>query len=659
MNKAILLKNIKFYIASLILFTCITPSKAQETLTGLQTNPIIKQLYSNKSETKTNQAKAPIELPFIDDFAKAIGYPDDLLWQDKNVFVNQTYAFDQLSIGVATFDAIDETGTIYTDTNNIPFGGDTLTTNIINLNYPGNNTVFLSFYYQPGGLGDTPDLKDSLILEFCHNDTIWNKKWLVIFNEKDSILSEKYLSIDTTIKTIKGDTLTDLKRKFQQVLIPINEDKYLKDNFQFRFRNHTSLSENESTESKSSNADHWHIDYVILDKDRSINDTLIDDIAICESMGSLLKTYEAIPWKHFDRASAYEMEDSIQVTYRNLTNLEQNPLRKFEIEDLLGFTGITPFDGGREPEILPQTKYTYKRPIDYLFSYNPSIDSALFEIRSFFSENTLEETPFLWNDTSRFLQKFYNYYAYDDGTAENGYGIIGEGTERAMVAMSFNSYKKDTLRAVQLFFNQTSTGVNQYTFKLHVWKDDNGKPGNIIYTKEDLKPQAEDELNMFTTYLIDSTIVLEGKFYIGWQKVNTPEMLNVGFDVNKVNNDKLFYRFSDSWVQSKFDGTIMIRPLFGKELNISTGTTTNPFENYSPEYTIYPNPANDLLNINIDKQFTSNYQYTIFDIYGRIFINTNENQSTIDISELNSGVYFIRISNLKGANATKKFMIVR
>ena len=146
MNKAILLKNIKFYIAGLILFTCISPSKAQETLTGLQTNPIIKQLYSNKSETKTKQEKAPIELPFIDDFAKVIGYPDDLLWQDKNVFINQTYAYDQLSIGVATFDAIDETGAIYTDTINIPFGGDTLTTNIINLNDPGNNTIFLSFY---------------------------------------------------------------------------------------------------------------------------------------------------------------------------------------------------------------------------------------------------------------------------------------------------------------------------------------------------------------------------------------------------------------------------------------------------------------------------------------------------------------------------------
>ena len=103
----------------------------------------------------------------------------------------------------------------------------------------------------------------------------------------------------------------------------------------------------------------------------------------------------------------------------------------------------------------------------------------------------------------------------------------------------------------------------------------------------------------------------------------------------------------------------MIRPLMGEELNISTGTNTNPLENNPPEYTIYPNPANDVLNINIDNDFASDYRYSVFDIYGRVFIDTNENQTSIDISGLNSGIYFIRISNSRGVNTSKKFMIVR
>lgn len=658
MNKNIFLKKSIFYISSLILIIGSFSSTAQESLIGLQTNPKIKQIYLNKSDNKVAKEITPIELPFIDDFAKSIGFPDSSLWQNEYVFVNQTYSYDQLSIGVATFDAIDETGAIYSNASSIAFGADTLTSKPINLYYPDDNTIFLSFYYQPGGLGDTPDLKDSLLLEFCHNDSVWSKKWSVVFNETDSILTEHHLYGDTSVIKIKGDTITKLKHTFHQVIIPVNEEQYLDSNFQFRFRNYASLSASTTNESKASNSDHWNIDYIVLNKDRNVNDTIGYDIAMYKPMNSLLKTYEAIPYSHYIRALSYEMEDSIEVTYRNITDTLQSPKKIFEIEGIIGVPETERFEGGLIEDVAPMLTQTYKRVIDYTFPYNPAIDSALFEIRAFFDNNISEEIHFRNNDTTRFQQKFYNYYAYDDGTAENGYGIIGEGTERAMVAMRFNSYKKDTLRGIQIFFNQTLNNANQQLFKLHVWKDANGKPGNIIYTQEDLKPQSEGELNKFTTYVLDSIVILEGSFFIGWQKVNTSEILNVGFDVNRINNDKLYYNFSGSWVRSQFEGTIMIRPLFGKKINISTGT--EPIKsNQLIEYTIYPNPANDILNINIDNQFTENYRYTIFDIYGRVFIDKTSEESSFDVSNLNSGIYFIRISNSKGSNATKKFMIVR
>lgn len=654
------MKKLILYIATIFLISGSISLKAQESLTGLQVNPKIKKLYLSKSKDKATKEKSPVELPFIDDFAKSIGYADSSLWQDEYVFINQTYAYNPLSIGVTTLDAIDGTGAIYSNASSYAFGADTLTSKSINLYYPGDNTIFLSFYYQPGGLGDTPEIKDSLILEFYSVDSVWNKIWHVVFNANDSVLTEKHTYGDTTIKTIEGDTLTDLKRSFQQVIIPVNEDQYLDSSFQFRFRNYASLSTSTSAESKASNADHWHIDYVILNKDRSINDTIVDDVAFSEPIGSLLKTYEALPWSHFSRANAYEMEDSISITYRNLNDEAKNIEREFEIEDLKGATGTYFFTGGTGDDIPPFSFETYKRWIDYIFPYDPLTDSALFEVRSYLvTETTPELSPYRWNDTTRFSQKFYNYYAYDDGTAENGYGIIGEGTERAMVAMRFNSYKKDTLRGVQIFFNQTLNNINQYKFKLHIWKETNGKPGNIIYTQEGLKPQSEDELNKFTAYILDSIIILENSFFIGWQKeLNTTEMLNIGFDVNRVNNDKLYYNFSGNWVQSQFEGTIMIRPLFGKEINVSTGTISPP-KNQFLEYTIYPNPASDILNININDQFIENYRFTIFDIYGRVFIDETSQQSTLDISGLNPGIYFIRISNSKGTNTTKKFMVVR
>lgn len=627
---------------------------------GLQNNPRIKQIYLNKSKTKIAKEEKLLEIPFIDDFSKSVGFPDSSLWEDDYVFVNLSYAYDPLSIGVATFDAIDGTGAIYANASSFAFGADTLTSKPINLYYPGDNTIFLSFYYQPGGLGDTPEIKDSLLLEFCYNDTIWKKKWSVVFNETDSILTEKHFYGDTNTITIKGDTITKLRYAFQKVKIPITEDQFLDSNFQFRFRNYASLSTGTSNESKASNADHWNLDYVVLKKENIIEDT--KDIAFSEPMGSLLNTYEAMPWSHFPKAISSEMQDSIQITYRNLSNIAYNPNREYEIEDILGSTGIFSFSGGTQGNsegLPPMEKESYKIQIDYIFPYEPSNDSAQFEVRSYLETDTLRKNiPLRWNDTTRFQQKFFNYYAYDDGTAENGYGIIGEGTERAMVAMNFKTYKKDTLRAVQIFFNQVLNNANQYTFKLHVWKESNGKPGTIIYTQEGLKPQNEDELNKFTTYLLDSIVILENSFFIGWQKVNTSEMLNVGFDVNRINNDKLFYNFSGSWVRSEFEGTVMIRPVFGKEINVSTGIDTKP-KNQSLEYIIFPNPAKDILNINIDNYFTENYRYTIFDIYGRVYIDETSQQSSFDVSNLKSGIYFIRVSDTKGINTTKKFMIVR
>ena len=656
------MKKASKYIVPLFLFFALQ-TQAQEALVGLQQNPRIKASHINKinSKQKNNTQKSAVELPFIDDFAQSIGFADSSLWLDNYVFVNQTYAYSPLSIGVATFDAIDGTGNIHSNASSFAFGADTLTSKKINLDYPGNNTIYLSFYYQPGGLGDTPETKDTLLLEFLNSDTIWVKKWHVVFNATDSILTEKYFGNDTITETFNGDTITDLKKVFQQVILPIDDDKFLYNNFQFRFRNFASLSTSSSIESKASNSDHWHLDFVILDKDRNINDTIINDIAFSDPIGSLLENYESIPWSHYNRALAYEMRDSISITYRNLNNDVKNVDREFEIEDLNGASGIYPFTGESGDNIPPFTTETYTRYIDYIFPYDPNSDSALFEIRSFFDlKSNLVEEPYRWNDTTRFLQKFYNYYAYDDGTAENGYGIIGEGSERAMVAMKFNSYKDDTLRAVQIFFNSVLNDANQSnTFRLHIWKESAGEPGSIVYTLESQKPQNEDELNEFTTFVLDTALALDGTFFIGWQKNNTPDMLNVGFDVNQVNNDKLYYNFAGTWVKSKFEGTVMIRPLFGEKINISTGIDKSVFDQFV-DFKIYPNPANNYIHVTFSDQLEpNNLTYTIFDIYGKVYKNENISQKTIDISNLNSGIYFIRFSNSTQNFTTKKFVVIR
>ena len=73
---------------------------------------------------------------------------------------------------------------------------------------------------------------------------------------------------------------------------------------------------------------------------------------------------------------------------------------------------------------------------------------------------------------------------------------------------------------------------------------------------------------------------------------------------------------------------------------------TNVISNYENNINIYPNPVNDRLYIEAENEIK---EVTIFDIYGRQQTTVNGQQSlSINISEFNSGIYFIRINTTNG-----------
>jgi hypothetical protein len=116
-----------------------------------------------------------LKLPFFDDFTSTVGFPNALLWQDSNVYVNHHFAISPPTFGVATFDNLDRTGKPYRPLSGNTHGpSDTLTSSPINLltyqsglntlNYQISDSIYLSFFYQAQGLGDPIDRSDSLVL---------------------------------------------------------------------------------------------------------------------------------------------------------------------------------------------------------------------------------------------------------------------------------------------------------------------------------------------------------------------------------------------------------------------------------------------------------------------------------------------------------------
>lgn len=92
-------------------------------------------------------------------------------------------------------------------------------------------------------------------------------------------------------------------------------------------------------------------------------------------------------------------------------------------------------------------------------------------------------------------------------------------------------------------------------------------------------------------------------------------------------------------------GLYVALPAGGALVPLPTATTSiNSIAAKGLTFSIVPNPANNTISINgID--MNSNVNITVTDIYGRIVKSINNAGAQINISDLNSGVYFLRAEN--------------
>ena len=76
------------------------------------------------------------------------------------------------------------------------------------------------------------------------------------------------------------------------------------------------------------------------------------------------------------------------------------------------------------------------------------------------------------------------------------------------------------------------------------------------------------------------------------------------------------------------------------------------------QLSVYPNPATDVLNINISNASFKNSRVTISNISGQELMNTNMigTNTQINIEGLSNGIYFVNITNDNGFNKTVKFV---
>jgi hypothetical protein len=589
----------------ILLICCFCSAKGQEITVGLQSNPFL----NNKILLQSKSAVDTVNLPFFDDFSGNSIIPDNKRWEDKYVLINNTYSKNQITSGIATFDALDDAGNLYETASSARFEADRLTSLPVNLKYAASDSIFLSFYYQPGGLADLPEDNDSLTLQFyAPAEDKWYSVWKA-----------------------NGGTW----HNFKAVILKIDQSKYLRKGFKFRFKNYVTLSANLSDPSLIGNCDIWNVDYVLLNKNRNHADTVFHDVAFRAPLRSLLKTYEAMPARHFRQIYLQEMGASVPVHYRNNDIIIRNITRDFKIWDVYKNSLVKYFSGGAT-NIAPQTNEDFNADLIYTFDTDNK-DSALFKVTAWLITDVFDPKE---NDTLVYNQVFNNYFAYDDGSAEEGYGINGLGSRNARVACRFRSYVKDTLRAISICFNDSYVNSNKRAFDLVVWGDNNGIPGDVLYTRENVTVEKGSTINGFYTYPLTTPVPVNGAFYVGW-KQRSETFLNAGFDINTSGGTRQFYWINGNWNQSTAAGTIMIRPTVGSPLTTSINEI-----NYKTTNTLrfWPNPASDYITIDPESIQVSGLTYiSISDLQGRILMKV-PNTGRIDISSLHDGIYILILS---------------
>jgi len=632
-------KLLKKIITITILLTNLTLSFGQR-LNGLSYNHAIINAIQSGNKSIDKAAIEPIDFDsiFFDDFSDyhyAV-FPKKEHWADRYAYINSTYPDSMISLGVATLDAFDQYGYPYYTVENPIAASDTLTSQPFNFKETPDKDVYFSFFYQAGGKGDLPEgianddpdimAKDTLILEFFSVDS---SRWDPAFSTLDN---------------------TD-SCNFRQVILKV-DNSYLKDGFKFRFRNYTSMTGNYQQGEdmgKFSNADQWHIDYIVMKEVNGPSDLeTLRDITIVKPLLPSLTGYTTVPWSHLNTVQMALESIEMPITIRNFdpnNGASFNVVRFFKTIDLTHNEYLLNRDFSNLFD--PYRQITFRDTLISNIFYNDDDTIGRFERIGFIQPDIGIVQPYI-NDTVKRMEIYYDQYAYDDGSAEFGFGIGGDNEDNIRVAQRFRTYHKNSgpdslLRGVLIYFGKSvDSSTIDYAYSISIRAADQNKPSaEVLYSSGEYTPDYSVKMNEFTRIEIDPPLPVPEDFFVVVNQISG--YLNIGYDINNDNLDKIYVYSNQTWTQpySLQKGSLMIRPSFGK-YSLPTRLPLPASENSKLE--VYPNPATDMLYFKSDPQ-TKKYDIKVYNIMGVMLLNTETDLPSIEVSSLNPGIYLLVVTS--------------
>jgi len=610
--------------------------------------------------TAKEQARTTVvALPFFDDFTTPLeGAPDVQRWlPGGGTLVSNRLAVNPPTRGAVTFDGLRANGRSYSNqVVNIYTNIDSLTSQPINLAglTPG-DSVYLSFAWQTGSViggaaGSGSSTPVNLNLQFRDNTGRWATApgWLSAPN---------FLGRSTGVPTTP----------FRQVIIPVDQVRYLYGAFQFRFL---------ATGNSSYAADTWSVDYVLLDRGRGRHasspqaDTTFADVATSAGLqggpgasGGLrspLKRYTAMPVWQFNAASsqASELNDQLGV---NLTNLNAGviplPVNLLGTVKDLGTGSTLGTWLNRRVNLTTMPRVNPIQDDASQVTVPPSPQPK--RLRYTLAIESLERSPrTLPNDTIFRDVDLSSYYAYDDGSAEALTLLYSRSSgPPSTLAYRFDLNQPDRVRGLRLYPIFVAGDLTPRTVTVQVWGDDNGHPSAMpLGSKTVTIPNPLPNGWGYYEVSFDTPVAVSGVFYAGFSQPSTGRDVHYGFDLNStVPLNYSWDNTTGAWTPTpatvRTRGTLMMRPVMNNNIATATATARD-----AQAFALYPNPARSVVSVE-GPAFAS---ASVLDALGRVVWqqpSAQAGQRQLSLGGLAPGVYIVRLTLPDGNVATRRLVM--
>ena len=568
----------------------------------------------------------PLHLPFWDDFSNTYILLDTTKWIDNGqVLISDSYGVLPPTINVAVMDGINITGQPYSNKITDKGLGDELLSRPIDLEAvpeAERSSVYLSFFYQPQGLGDKPEIEDSIRLQLKASNNSWHTLWS---SQGDTLKVTEFRQI-TPIQirdfTRFGDSIT-----------------FFHNNFQMRFQvfGNTAFS-----------YDTWLLDYIYLDKGRTAVDTTYFDRALYSRPTSLFKNYYSVPIHHLLQYGD-QLIDNVSFGYKNLSN-EPNQSHAYwiavDLQDQGTFINLDTVSsniGINEPNLPQELERRDLTGSKFDYTSLAAYNKDTFNLRTYIfidseDDNSDPLRKLKQNDTIRNFQTISDFYAYDDGTAEFAMGID---KKNGRVAYKYILPEPDTITGIDIYLPNYFNNSNALSMRFFVLSSLDNSPQSQLFSQTFPLGQTTG-LNEFQRFNFSGFAVVEDTFYIGYQQ-QIDNYVAIGLDANTDSHENLYFSVNASGTWEKNfqikKGSMMMRPVLGPVIITSN---EDPVVNHAT-INIYPNPGNGRFVVDSKLPILN---IEVLNLQGqRLSINHQNNVVTFNAK---AGIYLFRITTKKG-----------